>query len=102
MREWVFLMSDPLLHHLPPRIQKLEDLTRHQWARVMAGVLLNVFDEARLLVLLARGEDAFIAAAKPILAGHAFRQEDYQHIYRVLKDRAEQVLADQRALHVEK
>ena len=87
-------MADPLLQHLPQRIQKLEDLTRHQWARVMAGVLLNTFDEARLQVLLARGEDAFIAAARPILAGHAFRQEDYQHIYRVLKDRAGQVLAD--------
>lgn len=61
----------------------LDKLTREQWASTVAAVLSFLPLQA-IDAIVAGGEAVWLKTASPILQGHAFKKEDFRHIYKVL------------------
>lgn len=67
-----------------PEIERADKISRDRWAYVMGQVMIKAISYDVRCAMVAAGFDEFERVARPILADHEFRQEDYKSMYRTM------------------
>lgn len=70
----------------------LDRVDRVRWSKAVAYAF-KIFPAEVLHAIAAGDERTFIERARPVLAHHGFRYEDYQRMYALIKQRSERLLA---------
>lgn len=71
----------PVLHSLPPLLQKYDEQSRYDWSVMAAGALLGTMDQALRDAVVAGGEAAFVSKARISYAAQDFKDADLKRIF---------------------
>jgi hypothetical protein len=83
-------MNEPRTTDLT-HLEDLDRVDRHRWSIACAYMFIKKMPAEAIIACASGGFDKFLAIARPVYEGHAFKYEDFQRIYKYIKREGERL-----------
>jgi hypothetical protein len=69
--------------------ENLDRVDRERWSKAFAFAFIKSQPSEAIIEIATKGFSEFLRVAKPVLEAHAFKFEDFQRIFAIIKREAE-------------